>query len=91
MDTCLEEEASVEASVAIFVDRAGRVCGSRKEGEGLVLAKHLGGMARCASAMAKGVFNVLNAAVEKASSARVGDKADGMGPASLSSSGAGFL
>lgn len=81
----------MEASVAIFVDRAGRVCGSRKEGEGPVPAKQLGGMARCASAMAKGVFNVLDAAVEKASSAGGGDGADRMGQASLSSSGAGFL
>ena len=75
----------MEASVAIFVDRTGRVCGSRKEGEGSVPAQHLGGMARCAAAMAKGVFDVLDASVEKASEARTGK--GGM----ESSSGAGFL
>ncbi|CAM9972971.1 unnamed protein product, partial [Ectocarpus sp. 12 AP-2014] len=60
VDASVEEEACVEASVAVFVDREGRVCGSRKEGDGSVPAQHLGGMAQCAAAMAKGVFAILD-------------------------------
>lgn len=81
MDASVEEEACVEASVAVFVDREGRVCGSRKEGDGSVPAQHLGGMAQCAAAMAKSVFDVLDAAIEK--TLAVG--------AEIGTSGAGFL
>ncbi|CAN0461926.1 unnamed protein product, partial [Hapterophycus canaliculatus] len=65
VDASLEEEACVEASVAVFVDRRGQVCGSRKEGDGAVPAQHLGGMAQCASAMAKGIFAVLDSTVDR--------------------------
>jgi len=85
VDASLEEEACVEASVAVFVDRQGQVCGSRKEGDGAVPAQHLGGMAKCAAAMAKGVFGVLDSSVEKAAASR-----GGAGP-EVGAAGAGFL
>lgn len=85
MDASLEEEACVEASVAIFVDRVGRVCGSRKEGDGAVPVQHLGGMAQCAAAMSTSVLSVLDASVERALS-REGGKGQEVGAA-----GAGFL
>lgn len=85
MDASLEEEACVGASVGVFVDREGQVCGSRKEGEGAVPAQHLGGMAKCAAAMAKGIFAVLDSSVEKAVASRAG-----AGP-EVAAAGAGFL
>lgn len=91
VDASLEEEACVEASVSVFVDRKGSVCGSRKEGDGAVPLQHLGGMAQCAAAMSKGVFDVLDTAVERASapSAAVGGGVDG--GREVGAAGAGFL
>lgn len=83
IDASLEEEACVEASVAVFVDRRRQVCGSRKEGDGAVPAQHLGGMAQCAAAMAKSIFAILDATVEK-------QKAGG-GVEDAGAAGAGFL
>lgn len=85
MDASIEEEACVEASVSVFVDRAGRVCGSRKEGDGAMPAQHLGGMAQCAAAMAKGVFDILDASVKKALTA------GGKSGTEVGAAGAGFL
>lgn len=90
VDASLEEEACVEASVAVFVDRKGRVCGSRKEGEGAVQLQHLGGMAQCAVAMGRGIFDVLDVAIERA----LATPAEGGGRAGngeVGAAGAGFL
>lgn len=84
MDATVEEEACVEASVSVFVDHAGRVCGSRKEGDGGVPLQHLGGMAQCAAAMGKGVFDVLDTAIERVSSSAAANLEVG-------AAGAGFL
>lgn len=92
VDASVEEEACVEASVSVFVDQKGRVCGSRKEGDGGVPLQHLGGMAQCAAAMGKGVFDVLDTAIERVSASPGGSgRAAGKNIAEVGAAGAGFL
>lgn len=86
IDASVEEEACVDASVEVFVDRAGRVCGSRKEGEGCVPLQHLRGMAHCAAAIGKRVFDILHLALERAPG-----KGNACGSLGANSTGAGFL
>lgn len=76
----------MEASMTVFVDRSGRICGSRKEGAGSVPLQHLGGMAQCANAVGKRVFEILDAAVSKAPRERGTD-----GEPEVGASGVGFL
>ncbi|CAM9768223.1 unnamed protein product, partial [Discosporangium mesarthrocarpum] len=65
VDASMEEESCVEASVGVFVDRDGRICGSHKQGSGAVPIQHLGGMSQRAIMMAQGVFIVLDQAVKE--------------------------
>lgn len=86
IDASVEEEACVQASVAVFVDHSGRICGSRKEGDGCIPLQQLGWMAECTAAMGKGIFDILDKAVKKAWST-----GGSCGTGVMDAAGAGFL